>query len=493
MTRTRWKAGIAGVVAVVAASLVAGPALAQTSTTAQSGSTGSAPAPSEALATAAKVQKQLDKIFPRKDLKKQSGNTTRGVNGKEINVEGIVAQKQGPDNPIDPFPGTCEGAQARFARANKNKELPGGYTIKYGTCYDDESTPATFGSRARQAVEQDQAFALVPVTSQGFLTDSGNYLNQRKVPYFGYAFMPPYCGYEFPYAFATGGTVSCDALQSKGKGAANDILIGSYLAAVNKKPSDVKVAGIAEDTTSGRPGIQIVKTGVESAGSKMVYAEAPLPFDSDPPGGYKPFAQAMIQSGANLMMIVTSVGKVQKMIDALREAGYTGDIMNFVYSDDRVFLSPALKQTLDKVYTVSPIVGASGNGGPGFEQISNDLKAAGFNTVGKAVPTPVSPTTITSGTAYGYASADFFLEALKETIKTKKKITAENLANTINGGFQYKGVSNAVGPSYWPSGHIIATPTGSAIQADVNANGGKGTWKVVVPLRAFSQEIVNAG
>jgi hypothetical protein len=156
-----------------------------------------------------------------------------------------------------------------------------------------------------------------------------------------------------------------------------------------------------------------------------------------------------------------------------------------------VFLSPALKQTLDKVYTVSPIVGASGNGGPGYEQIANDLKAAGINSVGKVVPTPVSPTTITTGTAYGYGSADFFLDALATTIREKKKVTAENLANTINDGFQYEGVGNAVGPSYWPSGHIIATPTGSAIQADVTANGGKGAWKVVVPLRAFSQKIVN--
>jgi hypothetical protein len=475
--------GRASLVALVAVSLFASPAIAQ--------SGGSAPPPEEALSTAAKVQKQLDKVFPRKDLQKQSGNTTRGVNGKEITVAGIVAQKQGVDDPTDPFPGMCEGARARFARANRDNELPRGYTIKYGECYDDESTPATFGARARQAVEQDQAFALVPVTSQGFLPDSGNYLTQRKVPYFGYAFMPPYCGYNFPYGFATGGTVSCDALTAEGKGAANDILIGSYLAAVNKKPSEVKVAGIAEDTTAGRPGIEIVKTGVESAGAEMVYAEAPLPFSDDPPGGYRPFAQAMIQSGANLMMIVTSVGKVQKMIDALRQAGYTGDIMNFVYSDDRVFLSPALKQTLDKVYTVSPIVGASGDGGSGYEQIANDLKSAGINSVGKVVPTPVTPTTITTGTAYGYGSADFFLDALATTIREKKKVTAENLANTINDGYEYEGVGNAVGPSYWPSGHIIATPTGSAIQADVTANGGKGAWKVVVPLRAFTQKIVN--
>jgi branched-chain amino acid transport system substrate-binding protein len=484
MKRTRFRTGLVGVAALLATALAAGPAAGQSGAT-------DAPSPDEALATAAKIQKQLDKLYPRKQLK-VSGNTVRGVNGKEITIAGVVAQKQGPDNPVDPFPGMCEGAQARFERANRDKDVKG-YTFNYTECYDDESTPATNKAKLQQAVEQDQAFAIVPLTSQGFLPDSGNYLTQRHVPYMGYAFMPSYCGYENPYGFGTGGTVSCDALQQKGRGAANDILIGSYAQVTGRAPKDIKVAGIAEDTTAGRPGIEIVKVGVESVGAKMVYAEAPLPFDSDPPGGYRPFAQQMINSGANLMMIVTSVGKVQQMIDALRDAGYNGDIMNFVYSDDRVFLSPALKEALANVYTVSPIVGASGNGGQAYTKISNDLKASGFDTIGKAVPTPVSPTTITSGTAYGYGSADQFIEAVKSTLKKKGKLTAENLTNTLNEGWQYKGFGEAIGPANFPSGHIVAAPSGSGIQADVNANGGKGAWKVVVPLRAFSQSIVKVG
>lgn len=482
MKRVRLQLGVVAVVALVVSTFAAAPAIGQSTSN-------NAPPPQEALKTAAKVQKQIDKIFNRKDLK-VTGNTTRGISGKTILIDGVVAQKQGPDNPVDPFPGMCEGAKARFERANRNNEVKG-YTFKYNECYDDESTPATNKAKLQQAVEQDQAFAIVPLTSQGFTPENGLYLNQKHVPYMGYAFMPPYCGYNNPFGFGTGGTVSCDALTQKGKGAANDILIGSYVQATGKKPKDIKVAGIAEDTTAGRPGIQIVKQGVESVGAKMVYAEAPLPFASDPPGGYKPFAQQMINSGANLMMIVTSVGKVQQMIEALRDAGYTGDIMNFVYSDDRVFLSPQLKQALADVYTVSPIVGASGNGGPAFKQIADDLKAIGIDKIGKLVPTPVSETTITSGTAYGYGSADQFIEAVKATLKKKGKLTAENLANTINEGWQYKGLGEAIGPANFPSGHIVATPSGSAIQADVNANGGKGAWKVVVPLRAFSQSIVN--
>lgn len=483
MKRIRFRAGVVAVAALLATMFAAAPAISQST-----GKTNTPP-PEEALKTATKVQKQVDKVFPRKDLK-VSGNTVRGINGKVITIDGVVAQKQGPDNPVDPFPGMCEGAKARFERANRNKEVKG-FTFKYGTCYDDESTPATNKAKLQQAVEQDQAFAIVPLTSQGFLPDNGNYLNQKHVPYFGYAFMPSYCGYSNPFGFGTGGTVSCDALQQKGKGAPNDILIGSYVQASGKDIKSIKVAGIAEDTTAGRPGIEIVKVGVDSAGAKMVYAEAPLPFGSDPPGGYKPFAQKMIDSGANLMMIVTSVGKVQQMIEALREAGYTGDIMNFVYSDDRVFLSPKLKQDLANVYTVSPIVGASGNGGPAFTQIANDLKAAGFSKVGAVVPTDITPTTITSGTSYGYGSADQFIEAVKATIKKKGTLTAENLANTLNEGWQYKGLGEAIGPANFPSGHIVAAPSGSAIQADVNANGGKGAWKVVVPLRAFTQSIAN--
>src|SRR2546427_10997911 len=100
---------------------------------AQSSST--PPPPSNALKVAAKVEKKLDKIFPRKSLI-QKGSTVRGINGKVITIDGVVAQAQGPDNPVDPFPGMCEGAQARFDRANKKNEVKG-YTFKYGKCYDD--------------------------------------------------------------------------------------------------------------------------------------------------------------------------------------------------------------------------------------------------------------------------------------------------------------------------------------------------------------------
>jgi len=106
------------------------------------------------------------------------------------------------------------------------------------------------------------------------------------------------------------------------------------------------------------------------------------------------------------------------------------------------------------------------------------------------VPTPVTAQTITSGATYGYGSADQFIAALKDFLKTGKKLTEENLANFINKGWAYKGFGEAVGPAYFPSGHIVAAPSGSAIQADITANGGKGAWKVVVPLRAFTQDVV---
>ena len=75
--------------------------------------------------------------------------------------------------------------------------------------------------------------------------------------------------------------------------------------------------------------------------------------------------------------------------------------------------------------------------------------------------------------------------------RLRMDVTAENLANTINEGFQYEGIGNAVCPANFPSGHVVAIPCGSAIRADSSANGGKGAWIGVVDLRSFDQRIVN--
>ena len=55
-----------------------------------------------------------------------------------------------------------KAAQARFDEANKNKEVPGGRTIKYVSTAADEGTPDGALATVRGLVEQDGVFAVVP-------------------------------------------------------------------------------------------------------------------------------------------------------------------------------------------------------------------------------------------------------------------------------------------------------------------------------------------
>ena len=80
-----------------------------------------------------------------------------GVSADEITVGGLVTTTN--------FPQMGKAAQARFDEANKNKEIPGGRTIKYVSTAADEGTPDGALAAVRGLVEQDGVFAVVPAAS----------------------------------------------------------------------------------------------------------------------------------------------------------------------------------------------------------------------------------------------------------------------------------------------------------------------------------------
>ena len=80
------------------------------------------------------------------------------------------------------------GAQARFQRANDDKEVKG-YKFQWTEFADDKNDPATALSETRRLVTQDGIFALVDVS----LATPGDYLTQQQVPWFGPGYDATYC------------------------------------------------------------------------------------------------------------------------------------------------------------------------------------------------------------------------------------------------------------------------------------------------------------
>ncbi len=398
------------------------------------------------------AQAAVDEILDRPEA--VEGETIRGISDTEITIKGVTALTTPAG--IEPFPGMCEGAQARFERYNREKAADA-RAINYLGCEDDTSDRDRNRQLMQEAVEEDEAFAIVPVTSQGFFSE--DYLNEEHVPYIGFGFQPGFCGYEYPFAFGMSGAASCDALDDNYL--VSQTLGGVYIDGAGVDPADMKVAIIAEDNPAGETGVVVVAQGVEAAGGEVVYSDNPLPpASATPVTDYTPFATNILDGDPNLVMLVTSDAPIIGLTTALRANGYTGDIMNFVYSDGRIFLQPGNNETLSGVYTVSQGVGAAVNGGDAFTQIADDLQAAGVEQYGQ-FPLATDPTTLTSGVLYGYGSADLFLAALAET---PEPLTAEAFANTINSGFSYPGLGEALCPTLWPLQHLIGTPCASMIK-----------------------------
>ena len=108
--------------------------------------------------------------------------SVRGYSDGTITLAGMgYAANFDPDGTI--------GATARFKRFNDDNEIKG-TKIDYKEFADDNQDPAKSLTEARRLVEQVGVFAIVPNLSD---TNPGEYLNQRHVPYFGWAFDDTYC------------------------------------------------------------------------------------------------------------------------------------------------------------------------------------------------------------------------------------------------------------------------------------------------------------
>ncbi len=83
------------------------------------------------------------------------------------------------------------GAKARFARANAEGGV-NGRKINYLGSADNKLDPAQDLPTVKKIVEQDKAFAIVPMVSP-VLAAGGTYLVNNKVPFYGWGITPAFC------------------------------------------------------------------------------------------------------------------------------------------------------------------------------------------------------------------------------------------------------------------------------------------------------------
>jgi ABC-type branched-subunit amino acid transport system substrate-binding protein len=339
-----------------------------------------------------------------------------GFDGKTIKVSGLVSAANFFDSPI--------GAQARIKAANDREELGKGITIEYGETGDDKFDVATSINEARRLVEQEGVFAIVPMVTA---TGPGEYMNQKKVPYFGWGFDKSYCGSgDTLYGFGFSGCVLPPDPEKVPDFSAGNV----YTLLTEKGIKNPTIAAIGTDTAPGKASMKSFIAQATGSGLEVVWAKAILPAPPAVTGDYTPYVQQILASnhgkGPDMVFLAAGVNDGLAMPDALRNAGYEGLAMTSYYSD-------ALLKGLKDTYIATSFAPYQQHTKGGDKMVA-DIKAF------KADANP------SSTMAAGYFAADFFIKAVKKL--GVKNLTREKLQETA--AHMTYSIPGTAGPTQYP-------------------------------------------
>lgn len=369
----------------------------------------------------------------------------RGIDGKTIKVAGIGIKGQLPETPI--------GAQARFKRANRDDEL--GYKIKFAEFADDGQDPAKTLSEVRRLVTQEQVFALVAVTSA---TLPGEFLNQQHVPYFGWAFDTSYCSptpTDELYGFGYNGCLVPNKPKRMPDSARNQYKYVSEKTG-KKHPTAALISG---DTRAGHDAARFQASAYQGRGFDVVYAKGVVPLP--PVSDYTPYVQDVLtaEDGDPPDAIVClAAADCLPIYQQVKQSGYEGTFLSAVYH-------PAVVGAMEGAVIGNGFQVFNATGVPALERMKADIKAFKPGT------------SLTSGVAAGYFTADFFIKALKKVGKNPTPEKVQRAAAHMT--FQIKGL---VGPTEYPASTTKSTPTCSAL---VKSDGT--TFEIVAPFACSSK------
>ncbi|MFJ3631264.1 ABC transporter substrate-binding protein [Streptomyces sp. NPDC090112] len=373
---------------------------------------------------------------------------SRGVSADSIKVGGIVSMTSaGGYSKKD----TDLGARARYLRANAEGGVHG-RRIDYLGAEDDGQDPAKNLAAARKLVQQDKVFAVSPMSSVTF--SGADFLEQEKVPTFGWGTLPSFCGPRHIYGFngclvpSPGGTLN----QTWPEGIAQ-VLGGA---------SGRSVAIIANDSDAGKFGIRTFQQGFASAGFRVAYAKASVPATAVPSDWSAYVKEILAADGGKAPDAVISVMQTPGNIGlftALKRSGYQGLLSDPTDYDPGLLAKDATRQALDGVYVLlqfQPFESAD----PKMAQFKADIKAA---SGGQEVPLSMHMLT-------GYMSADLFLSIAH---KAGKDLTVESFQAAAQG---FSDTGTLVGDRALPKGQKDSFGCGALVRLT------NGAYEVAVPF-----------
>ncbi len=282
-----------------------------------------------------------------------------------------------------------KAAQARFDEANKNKEIPGGRTIKYVSTGADEGTPDGALAAVRGLVEQDGVFAIVPAASVFGGPGLTTYLNSKQVPVVGWGILPGMCtkdpkgGFFFAITGCLVAPPDFSYYTDTTKG------MTTLLKELDKPKS---IALVCESYETSVQACARLAAAYKKAGFKVPYSAGELQATGQ--GDYTPVIQKVLAGNPSAVNMLTTAGNGLGMVKALQQAGFTGVIQT-------VFYAPQLIVPLKDTYTSTGWATPESTA-PAMKKAVKTLNDAGITQIG-------------TGELVGYFSADYFIKLLQAT------------------------------------------------------------------------------
>ena len=371
-----------------------------------------------------------------------SGSTATGSTSGSTAATGTCdatkpSIKVGGVTQVANFGGMEDGIKARVER--ENKTCIQGRKIEFIGLKDDGSDSQKNLDLNKAAVESDKVFAMIN-TSANMLPQTTNYLADKKVPYFGWGFMPGFCGKD-SWGYGYNGCLSGIAFGTPGA-QLNGSLSLPVAELLKKNVDDVKIVILSDDNDTGKAGVaQYQKLFKGIVGNAYV-----------PVTGVTDFTQyvTLVKDKApDAVMVSTNFSTAVKLKAAIIAGGYKGIVYDYTtYIPGLLDSSKDTAAALEGGYSNSQIP-PDEDGKPATAQIKADLKA-----IGKAE-------FVTQGGSVGYWSTDLLIQMLKAI---KGDITADSFRSTTEAGFTYKPLDGGIGPIAYPDGHFNPSPCAAMVQ-----------------------------
>ncbi len=379
-----------------------------------------------------------------------SASSVRGVTPTEITVEGLATLTSVTGATL---PGSDIGARAVFSKVNASGGIAGRRIDFLGT-KDDGGEPSSDLAAARDIVQRDDAFAVVPAVTSTL--GGASFLQSGSVPAVGYMSDPAACSKTYLFDI-TGCSAppQGDRVYSPAPGLV--LAEGAF----HNGADGTSVAVTVDDDSSGRASAEACSGPFRTAGFRVVLSSLPVPAGVGADLG-PAVHQIMTSDGGrppDAVWACDNFDTVVGLTAALRSAGYAGLVYSPVTYDLRIPQIPALRQTLqgsDSYTTLAPSEADT----TAVQQARRQISAV---DPGAQLSLPVLAS---------YFSAEMFVQILR---KVGRRLTPQRFAQAANSGFTFS-ADGGTCPVSFPAGHTEGSVGGGLVQLQGSQ------YQVLLPL-----------